>query len=416
MAVPRFDVTRILGTGAQGVVVLARDHEDVSQEPLALKVLKRVANADPAALSQLRDEAKVLAWLSHRNIVQVHRLLEKNGCPIVVMEYVEGASTVEQLVRNGDGLPPSAAVEIARRATIALTAAYERPGPDGEPMRIVHRDIKPANLLVSVDGAVKVVDFGIATGAWQNLGAKATDAGVVGTRGYIAPERWDGVETPAVDVYSLGVTLFVMLTGKVLGQTMSPDQHDASVEKFLTYLSPRGLDAAGVHALRDLVGGMIRYEADERPSLAELQDRLFATLMVLGPPDMAEYADSFVKPIVASRQAVDPRLHPAWAEVSFLLEPGFVADEAVVTPGPPRPLALRKVEGPPDIEPLLRIISPRRWWAVLDRPPTNAQLVDALHALCGSRDERVVERAHELTKHANPDVAEAAWDVLAAAC
>jgi serine/threonine protein kinase len=181
--IARFQILRILGAGAQGVVVLAYDHEDAAQQPVVLKVLQRPAGTD--SLRQLQDEARILAWLSHPNIVKVHRLLEKDGQPIVVMEHVEGASTMEQLVRARSGLPPAVAVEVAHRAARALHGAWHARGPDGHPMRIVHRDVRPANLLVSLSGQVKVVDFGVALGPFE--GADPTT--FLGTPGYIAPER-----------------------------------------------------------------------------------------------------------------------------------------------------------------------------------------------------------------------------------
>src|SRR5688572_26734434 len=119
MQIARFEILGILGTGAFGVVALARDRADASSDPVALKVLNRLADADQEMMIRLREEAKVLAWLRHPNIVWAHRLLEKDGRPVVVMEYIEGASVIEQIMRLRGPLPAGVALEMARRAALA---------------------------------------------------------------------------------------------------------------------------------------------------------------------------------------------------------------------------------------------------------------------------------------------------------
>jgi len=402
----RFEVLEVLGSGAEGVVLLAHDREDASQEPLGLKVARRLG-ADRDAVARLRDEARILAWLCHHNIVQVHRLLEKDGVPIVVMEYVEGASAIEQLIRQRDGLPPAVAVEIALRSAVALEAAYNAPGPDGRPMRIVHRDIKPANLLVSVDGRVKVVDFGIATGAFDE--SVPEDGGFMGTPGYVAPERRNGgADTPAVDVYALGASLYAMLTGRLLVQSMSAADHDASVLRGLDPVPP---------ALRDIVARMCRYEPGQRPSLEALVEHLDHARAALGPPDMRAYAAAHVAPLLAARAGARPRSHPLWAHLSFLETGGEVQDLAVPTARPPRELALRATNAPDDISPMLAVLerSPRRVRGGAESGNAD-ELLEALLGLRGTRDPRAVTKAFELTGHLDARVAEAAWEVLAAAC
>jgi serine/threonine protein kinase len=404
MAVARFEILGVLGTGAEGVVALVRDRADASMEPLALKILQRQAAAHGASLTRLRDEAKILAWLNHPAIVRVHRLLEKDGRPIVVMEPIAGTSTMDLLNHKREGMPAEVALAIATHTARALEAAWNANGPDGHPMRIVHRDVKPANLLLTVDGEVKVVDFGIARGAFED---GESDAGSMGTRGYVAPERRAGApDAPAVDVYALGVTLFGLLTARLLVQ--SPREHDASVERATANLDAQGLGAVGA-----LIARMCRQAADERPNLREL----VAELEALSPPvDLASYARREVAPLLEERRAIAPADHPAWPEVAFLDEPGDVRDLEIVTPGPPRALALRQVSPPDDVDRLLEALRPRPWWSLWRPDPAPSALVEALDALRGTRDARAISRAHELTRHADPSVVEAAWEVLEAAC
>jgi serine/threonine protein kinase len=414
MEIGRFQVIRVLGTGAEGVVALAHDRADASPEPVVLKVLKQPAAA-PASLARLRREARILAWLSHPNIVKVHRLLEKDGRPIVVMEHVEGTSAAEQLARCPDGLPVPVAVEIAHRAAQALDAAWNAPGPSGRPMRIVHRDIKPANLVVSVAGEVKVVDFGIAAGAFDDA-AEDGDGAPGGTPGYIAPERRNGgAEGSAVDVYALGATLFGMLSGKLLVQPSSADEHDPALARALAHLSPADVEQDVVEALRALVGEMCRFDPDARPALPELARRLEALSARLAP-DLKAFADATVAPVLRERARARAKAHPDWPDLEFLESAGDVRDEGVPTDGPVRGLALRAVQAPADVDELLARIARRPWWAVWQRGQPADQIAEVLVALRGTRDPRALTRAFELTEHEDPRVVDAAWELLAEAC
>jgi serine/threonine protein kinase len=403
MQIARFEILGILGTGAFGVVALARDRADASSDPVALKVLNRLADADTEMMIRLREEAKVLAWLRHPNIVWAHRLLEKDGRPVVVMDYIQGASVIEQIMHLRGPLPPGVALEMARRSAMALEAAHEWPGPSGEPMRIVHRDIKPANLLLSTEGEVKVVDFGIASGSFEEPAGQ-----LVGTRGYVAPERRNGgADTPAVDVYALGVTLFEMMTGKLMNQAMAADKHDASVRMMLAFLKPAGVD---VPRVRDLIGQMCRYDPAERPPISEIPAALEGLL-----PDTADlrgHAERCVTPICEDRRKKMAETTDGWPDVAFLEHPGPVKDAAVPTNGPVRGLALRP-ETEVDVEPMLAIIGPKPWWSFRKVEPDA--VIHGLLALRGTRDPRVIARAQELTEDPHPGIVDAAWDVLISA-
>lgn len=409
MDVPRFEILGVLGAGAQGVVLLAVDHADAVSEPVALKVLRRFQEADLAALDRLRHEARILAWLNHAHIVQVHRLLEKNGLPIVVMEYVQGASALELLAREPGGLPASVAVEIGRSAVLALRAAFDTPGLDGQPLRIVHRDVKPANLLLSSAGVAKVVDFGIATRAVVAADGEG-EGTFMGTPGYVAPERRRGAtEGTAVDVYALGGTLYAMITGRAPVQTWSLFKHERTLQRMLDLLAPADVEPDVIEDLRGLIQDMCSFDPEKRPSFAVLEERLNAVGDRLGPPDLQAWADANVAPICVERteRLAASRAH-VLPDLAFLQEGGDVQDLGVETPRPARGLALRKVDPPTDVAAKLATLEGKR--------VSPKRLIQALLSLRGTRDARAVSRAYALTEHPDVRVAEAAWELLNAAC
>ncbi len=200
----RYELIEQLGNGGMAVVWQARDK--VLGRMVAVKLLAGRHAGDPQSRSQIRDEARAAAALSHPNIAQVYdygESREDGTCtPYVVMELVRG-STLQQRLAAGP-VPPGFAIRVAAEVAAALTAAHA----DG----VVHRDIKPANVMVTPAGA-KVVDFGIAAAIRSSSPAGSTFE-VIGTPAYVAPERLlnDAVE-PASDVYALGVLLYRMLSG-----------------------------------------------------------------------------------------------------------------------------------------------------------------------------------------------------------
>ncbi len=187
-----------------GRVYLA--HDEVIDRPVAVKelVLPRGMGAEEGreAVDRFRREARVAGRLSHPNIVVVHDVVEDEGLPYIVMEYLEGV-TLRTLMEGGP-LPLKKALEIAGAVCEALHYAHRR--------QVVHRDIKPENIFVLPDGRVKVTDFGIArlesSATYTALGT------VLGTPGYMSPEQVRGEEVDfRADIFSLGVLLFEMLTG-----------------------------------------------------------------------------------------------------------------------------------------------------------------------------------------------------------
>ena len=212
-----YEIQSALGAGGMGEVYRARDtklHRDV-----ALKVLPELHGADPDRLARFRREAQVLASLNHPHIGAIYGLEDSGGAPVLVLELVEGPTLAERIAQGA--LPLDEALPVARQIADALAAAHER--------GIVHRDLKPANVKLRPDGAVKVLDFGLAK-ALEPAPISAADAAqsptittpamtqmgvILGTAAYMSPEQAKG--RPAdkrSDIWAFGCLLFEMLTGR----------------------------------------------------------------------------------------------------------------------------------------------------------------------------------------------------------
>jgi len=191
-----------LGRGGMGVVYKA--HEESLNRFVALKVLGKHLSGDESFVERFKREAQSAASLNHPNIVQVYAIDEFDGQHYFAMEYVQGTS-IQQMIKAKGPLDPVAATRLILQAASGLGAAHGR--------GIVHRDIKPANLMVDEHGLVKITDFGLALLAAGTTRLTATGM-FMGTPGYLSPEQClDEDIDQRTDIYSLGVTLYEMLTG-----------------------------------------------------------------------------------------------------------------------------------------------------------------------------------------------------------
>lgn len=215
----RYRIIQRLGGGGMGVVYQAEDM--LLGRDVAIKVLRAHLAEDDAFRHRFEREGRSAAGLSHPNIVQVYDVGETpEGVPYLVMEYVSGP-TLEKVLAERGRLPEREAVDVAAQVAAALAEAHRR--------GVVHRDIKPLNILVRPDGTVKVADFGIAR---AQSGATLVNTGtIVGSAHYVSPEQArGGYVDEKTDVYSLGVVLFEMLTGR------TPFQGDTAVAVALKHL------------------------------------------------------------------------------------------------------------------------------------------------------------------------------------
>ena len=319
-----FEVLEILGEGSFGTVCVARVSSDPLRRKVALKILKGAYATNDKILNRTRDEARLLSRINHPNIVRVERLMEVSGRPVVVMEHVQGVSLDALLLRFKDGLPAAVALEMIRQTFLALHVAYaEAISDDGRPMRVIHRDIKPSNILLSIHGEVKVVDFGIAKGEFDGREAR-TESVVMGSRPYMAPERLDGVnDSPAVDVYSSGMSLFELLTGRHMNLSINPVNHDQAMTRHLSYVQVRGMSAQALEDLRALLRRMCAYTRDYRPNAQECARDLEQLVLAIEPRyriGLEEFARTTVLPIYESRPRVAPEDAMGGEDDDFLRE------------------------------------------------------------------------------------------------
>lgn len=289
---------------------VARVSTDPLRRKVALKILKGAYATNDKILNRTRDEARLLSRINHPNIVRVERLMEVGGRPVVVMEHVQGVSLDQLLLRFKDGLPAAIALEMTRQTCLALHVAYaEALGDDGRPMRVIHRDIKPSNILLSIHGEVKVVDFGIAKGEFEGREAK-TESVVMGSRPYMAPERLDGIsDNPSVDVYSAGMSLFELLTGRTMSLSINPVSHDQAMNRQLGYVQIQGMAQPALEDMRNLIRRMCAYTRDYRPTAVECARDLEQLLYAIDARyriGLEEFARTTVLPIYESRPRITP--------------------------------------------------------------------------------------------------------------
>jgi eukaryotic-like serine/threonine-protein kinase len=200
----RYEVQSILGAGGMGLVLKALDRQ--LDEVVALKLLKgEVFQQDPVALDRFKQELKLARRITHRNVVRTYDYSEMDHYYVISMEYVKGI-TLKQLIRQRGMLPVRIGLQIGKQICSALDAAHEK--------GVVHRDMKPQNVLLESTGDVKIMDFGIARLA--DMKGMTSTGTIMGTPDYMSPEQAQGLSVDhRTDVYSTGVVLFEVFTGKL---------------------------------------------------------------------------------------------------------------------------------------------------------------------------------------------------------
>ena len=256
-----YRVLRELGQGGMGTVLLAEDTR--LGRHVALKTVSGPQAGTAGSRTQLLDEARAAAALSHPAIAAVHDVIEHDGAVAIVFELVEGETLAARLSKGP--LPEAQAVAIAVQIADALAVAHAH--------RVLHRDLKPANIMLAPGGVVKILDFGIARFRPAGTVSGAAPEAFAGTPGYVAPEQWQGrAVDERADLYALGVVLFEMLTGK----RPFPER-----EPFTLAIASIDRIARRVSALRP----------DVSPALDRLVARLLAADPALRPPRARVVAD-----------------------------------------------------------------------------------------------------------------------------
>ncbi|MBR6229836.1 MAG: Stk1 family PASTA domain-containing Ser/Thr kinase [Eubacterium sp.] len=230
----RYEILEKVGTGGMADVYRAKDNR--LNRFVALKVLKTEYSEDTKFVSKFRQEAQAVAAITHPNIVSVYDVGEEEGMHYIVMEFVDGI-TLKRYIDQKGKLKVKEAVGIALQIAAGLDAAHAH--------NIIHRDIKPQNILISRDGTAKVSDFGIAKAASSNT----ITANAMGSVHYISPEQArGGFSDEKSDIYSLGVTLYEMLSGTIpftgesaVAVALAHIQEDATPLAAIDATIPRGL-------------------------------------------------------------------------------------------------------------------------------------------------------------------------------
>lgn len=265
----RYELEQKIGEGGMARVYRGRDLR--LNRSIAVKVLHSHYATDAGFLQRFHHEAQAAANLRHPNIVDVYDVGQDGDIHYIVMEYVEGSDLKGVIARNGP-LPIEQAVAIAEAVARALEAAHR--------IGLVHRDIKPQNIIVGPQGQVKITDFGIAK---SNLSTAMTDTGVTfGTADYISPEQARGQPaTPRSDIYSLGITLYEMLTGRL------PFTGDSAIGVAMQHVStdpppPRMYNPRIPPRLEALVLSALSKDANDRPATAQEFARLLSGYREVG--------------------------------------------------------------------------------------------------------------------------------------
>ena len=428
---PWFDILEVVGAGTYGAVCLARPLPANGRGEIILKVLRSEHVHDERVLQRTRDEARILRALRHPNMVHVHALIEVANTPIVVMEYIPGISLYELQKAHPRAVPTPIAIEVVRRAAVGLDAAYNKPtGPALRPLRIVHRDIKPSNILLSIHGEVKLVDFGIAKAFFIGRESE-TFSVVLGTRGFMAPERIDGgPDSPAGDIYALGLVLLELLSGEPTELSIHPETHRRQLADRIRSLPLRDVGHRVRELLAEVVEGMCAYDLGERLRPGEAALALGQLLNMTGlHPDLPAYARRVVLPLHDGRPRITPEEHPVWREVSFLAPEPHVRRQLSSSDDLLRAFLdrdgweLRTGElvqllstlpdwsDAPFLELLDEVHQRRSWWR---RPPDGPQLQAILRVLRHRRSTEVQQRVRKLLRHPDPRVVSAARHYLLA--
>jgi eukaryotic-like serine/threonine-protein kinase len=218
----RYQLIGRLGQGGMATVYAAEDL--TLGRKVAIKVLAEQYAEDEQFVERFRREAKAAASLNHPNIVAIYDRGEAEGTYYIAMEHLEGR-TLKDVIRETGPMAADAAIEYALQALSALGFAHEH--------GVIHRDVKPQNMLLARDGRIKVTDFGIARAGASDM----TEVGsIVGTAQYLAPEQARGQTVgPQADIYSLGVVLYELLTGRV------PFEGDSAVAIAMKHVSEEPL-------------------------------------------------------------------------------------------------------------------------------------------------------------------------------
>ena len=366
----KYRLTQKIGSGGMAEVFKATGEgpEGFERTFVVKRILPRLTDA-PEFVGMFVDEAKISARLLHPNIVQVFEFAYQDGGYYIVMEPVDGVDMgylLRKLERRGAVAPVAFAAEVGRQACRGLGFAHDLTSPEGKPYGIVHRDVTPPNIMVAWNGAVKILDFGIAR-AVQELRTSQTEAGIVkGKMSYIAPEMLQGQPADArSDLFSLGVVLHELLCGRRLfaGET---DLETLKLVSEMPVPRPSSRNPEVKPAFDEVIlRALARDPADRYQSADEMSQDLERLVL------RKRYAaSSFVKQVRALVPPEETTAEPSVpVEIVFgQRETSAVIAEAVRQVPPPPPSAAAPAPAPSVLETLAGVLRGGRasWLPSLD--------------------------------------------------
>ncbi len=258
----RYQIIEELGKGGMGKVY--KVHDTKIKEKIALKLIKPEIAKDKKTIERFSNELRLARKIRHKNICQMFDLGEDRGTHFITMEFVPGQD-LKGLIRQSGQLAVGTTINIAKQICDGLTEAHKS--------GVVHRDLKPSNIMIDTDGDVRIMDFGIA----RSLEAKGiTGAGVmIGTPEYMSPEQVDGKDTDQrSDIYSLGVILFEMVTGRVPFEGDTPFTVGVK-QKSETPQNPKEINSQIPDDLNNMILKCLEKEKEQRyQSAGELHSEL----------------------------------------------------------------------------------------------------------------------------------------------
>jgi serine/threonine protein kinase len=292
----QYEILERLAQGGMGEVLLGqRKGADGFTRKVVIKRVLPQFGADAAFMTMFRDEARITAQLLHGNITQVIEFGEADGQYFLVLEHVNGPSlarVLDQLAEQRRRLSVPEVAHIAVETARALDYAHHKVGEDGSPLMIVHRDISPSNILLSVEGEVKLTDFGIAR-ARARLSPVTRGTGVVkGKLAYMPPESLNGKAEPRSDLFALGAVIFEMLVGR---PAFAGESEIETIHNIVINDIPRVADQVGdvPPELDAITLRLMSREVDDRPGRGlEVVDVLARFTMVGGRPANEILADT----------------------------------------------------------------------------------------------------------------------------
>lgn len=245
----KYQMIREIGRGGMGIVFEALNKE--IGKHIAIKKMREEIAVNQREKKRFMDEARRVAELHHPNIVDIYDIYEDGSSICLVFEYVDG-ETLDQVINRESKISAGRAVKAGVEVCKALEHAHAK--------RLIHRDIKPANIMLSKDGFVKVMDFGIARQASDTL-SRLTGTESSGTLAYMAPEQHLGKSDERTDIYSLGITLYEMVTGEL--PFNGPDY--LAQKREMLYKKPFEFVKDLPAGLEDAIMSCLQCDADKRP-------------------------------------------------------------------------------------------------------------------------------------------------------